>query len=549
MRTDVTLASEGVCVGGLRLARVGRKILTDRRPVPRMVQMTRMDRRQFGALAGLTAGAVALPGARAVAGAPDPNAPKHQLRAMWIASVVNIDWPSATGLPVQQQKDELVAWLDLANRLRFNAVMLQVRPTADAFWPSPYEPWSQYLTGTQGVDPGYDPLKFAVAAAHERNIELHAWFNPYRVSMQTDPAQLVPTHPARLHPDWIFPYGGKLYYNPGIPQVRRFVEKAILDAAIRYDIDGVHFDDYFYPYPVAGQTLPDADTFAQYGAGWDTIEDWRRNNISLLIREMNERIHEIKPWLKFGVSPFGIWRNAAADPAGSDTGGTQSYDANFADTRKWVKEQWLDYINPQIYWNIGLAVADYGKLAPWWSDQVSGTRVAFYAGEATYKVGVPTQPAAWQDPAELSKHLTLDQGLNAAGNVYFSAKDVRNDVIGAMSRVVADHYQHPALTPEMPHLDRHVPPAPEFVRARAVSGGVRLTWAGGGTSYAIYRFDGTKRPGTADFADATSLLATTRSHGYTDTTAVGGQAYTYAITAISRVSLESRPAVARPVTA
>lgn len=501
----------------------------------------RLDRRQFGMLAGLTAGAVAIPATSGAAVPPDPNAPKHQLRAMWIASVTNIDWPSATGLSVQQQQDELESWLDMASRLRFNAVMLQVRPTADAFWPSPYEPWSQYLTGTQGKDPGYDPLGFAVEAAHARNIELHAWFNPYRVSLQPDPAKLVPTHPARVHPDWTFAYGTTLYYNPGIPDVRRFVETAILDAAIRYDIDGVHFDDYFYPYPIAGQTLPDADTFATYGAGWDTIENWRRNNINLLITEMNHKVHAIKPWLKFGVSPFGIWRNKSADPNGSDTNGTQSYDANFADTRKWVTEQWLDYINPQIYWNIGLAVADYAKLAPWWSEQVAGTHVDLYVGEATYKVGNPAQPAAWQDPAELSKHLTLDETLNVDGNVYFSAKDVRKDVLGAMSRVVADHYQHPALTPAMPHLGPAKPPPPQSTEARLTGDGVRVSWQGNATSYGVYRF--TKRPQHRDFVDATALIATTRAGEYTDTSAETGTTYWYGITAVSRNSIESEPRI------
>ncbi|HEX3813516.1 MAG TPA: family 10 glycosylhydrolase [Mycobacteriales bacterium] len=531
----------------------------------------RLDRRHFGALAaGTLAGAAGLAagggltlsaGRAEAAGAGctvDPNAPKQQLRGVWVASVTNIDWPSKPGLPAAQQQAELIAWFDLVNRLRLNTVMLQVRPTADAFWPSPYEPWSQYLTGTQGKDPGYDPLRFAVAAAHERDIELHAWFNPYRVSLQTDLSKLVPTHPARLHPDWVFPYGTTLYYNPGIPAVRQFVEQAILDAAIHYDIDGIHFDDYFYPYPIAGQTLPDQATFASHGAGWDTIEDWRRNNINLLISELHERVHKIKPWLKFGVSPFGIWRNASADPAGSDTAGTQSYDANFADTRKWVREQWLDYINPQIYWNIGFAVADYAKLASWWSDQVTGTHVQLYLGEANYKVGNPAQPAAWQDPAELSRHLTLDQGLNVDGNVYFSAKDVRADVLGSMSRLVADHYQHPALTPAMPHLGGRAPQPPAIARVDGTPGGVRLSWLdtdrpGSAASYAVYRFDGTRRLSDCDTADATSLIATVRTAGrgqtYTDTTAIRGKTYSYAVSAVSRLSAESRPSAVRHVRA
>src|SRR6266498_480265 len=199
--------------------------------------------------------------------APDPATPKQQLRAEWIASVTNIDWPSRTGLTADQQKAELIRWYDEAVTLGLNAVVVQIRPTADAFWPSPLEPWSQWLTGTQGQDPGYDPLKFAVEEAHKRNLEFHGWFNPFRVSMNTDVNALVPTHPARVHPDWVVPYGGKLYYNPGIPEVRKFTIDAIMDAVRKYDIDAVHFDDYFYPYPVAGQTFDDAATYAEYGNG------------------------------------------------------------------------------------------------------------------------------------------------------------------------------------------------------------------------------------------------------------------------------------------
>ncbi|MGA8116325.1 MAG: family 10 glycosylhydrolase, partial [Actinocatenispora sp.] len=483
----------------------------------------------------------------------DPDAPIEQLRGVWISSVVNIDWPSATGLPVEIQQQQLIDWFDLARRLNLNTVMLQVRPTADAFWPSRFEPWSQYLTGTQGQDPGYDALEFAVTEAHKRNLELHAWFNPYRVSMQTDPSKLVDWHPARKHPDWVFAYGPKLYYNPGIPEVRRFVQDAILDAT-RYDIDGVHFDDYFYPYPLAGQTLPDADTYAKYGAGFDTIEDWRRNNIDLLISEISHRIHARKPWLKFGVSPFGIWRNASSDPAGSDTGGTESYNANFADTRKWVKRGWLDYINPQIYWNIGLAVADYAKLTPWWAEQVRGTHVQLYIGEATYKVGDPAQPAEWQDPAELSRHLTLDQQYpEVGGNVYFSAVQMRTDKLGATSQLVADHYQHRAITPAMPHLDSRAPLRPVVTRVRRGDDGVTLSWNATGarrpTSYAIYRFDHV--PGRDDYVDATNLLDTVRATGrhesYTDTSAAPGTAYTYAVVAVSRSAVRSLPSMPRGV--
>ena len=247
----------------------------------------------------------------------DPHADKTDLRGIWIASVTNIDWPSRPGLTPAQQQAELVAYYDLAVAQNFNTVVVQVRPTADAFWPSPLEPWSKYLTGTQGGDPGYDPLAFAVAEAHRRNLEFHAWFNPYRITMNltTDVAGLAATHPAKVHPEWTIPYGGKLYYNPGIPEAREFCQAAIMDAVTKYDIDAVHFDDYFYPYPVAGEVFHDEAQYAQYGAG-RSLADWRRDNINALITGLGSAIKAAKPWVKFGVSPFGVWMNQVNDPRG-----------------------------------------------------------------------------------------------------------------------------------------------------------------------------------------------------------------------------------------
>lgn len=372
-----------------------------------------------------------------------------EMRGVWIATVANLDWPSAPGLSAAAQQAELAAHLDRAVELRLNTVVLQVRPTADALWPSPYEPWAQCLTGVQGKDPGWDPLGTAVREAHARGLELHAWFNPYRVANHTDPSRLVATHPARLHPDWVLPYGGKLYYNPGLPEVREFVQDAMLDAVSRYDIDGVHWDDYFYPYPVAGQVFADDAAYEQYGADFPDRAAWRRDNTDRLVSGTATRIKEIKPAVSFGISPFGVWRNAATDPLGSDTrAGVQTYDDLHADTRKWVKEGWIDYICPQIYWNIGLAAADYAKLVPWWAETVRGTGVGLYVGEALYKAGDPAQPAAWQDPAELSRHLDLAATHpQVRGHVFFSARHVEADRIGAMARVVADHYQVRARAP------------------------------------------------------------------------------------------------------
>jgi uncharacterized lipoprotein YddW (UPF0748 family) len=484
--------------------------------------------------------------------ARDSAAPKQQLRAEWIASVTNIDWPSRPGLPADQQKAELVRWYDEAVALGLNAVVVQIRPTADAFWPSKYEPWSQWLTGAQGQDPGYDPLKFAVDEAHKRNLEFHGWFNPFRVSMNTDVNALLPTHPARVHPDWVVAYGGKLYYNPGVPEVRKFTIDAIMDAVKRYDIDAVHFDDYFYPYPVAGQTFDDTAAYAQYGGGLP-LADWRRKNIDSLISGLSSAIRSAKPWVQFGVSPFAVWRNAATDPAGSPTqAGVQTYDDLYADTVKWVKEEWLDYITPQVYWNIGFEVADYAKLVPWWSSVVSGTRVNLYIGHANHKVANPAQPAAWQDPAEMSRQLTFNQDYpQVKGDIYFSAAQVRANRLNHMSIVKADHYQHPALPPTAGRLTGRGPSAPLVADAARTSTGLRLRWlSNAATSFAVYRLDGHKFVERCDLADASHLVGTVRAvrgplQSFTDPTAVPGQRYTYLVTALDRSHNESGASMPR----
>jgi uncharacterized lipoprotein YddW (UPF0748 family) len=417
-----------------------------------MHRKPRMSRRAFWATAVTTvvaAGGVAAGTAIAGQGPDRRRRASGELRGMWLATVVNRDWPSKAGLTADQQRTELLAHLDTAVERRLNTVILQVRPTADALWPSPYEPWSQYLTGTQGRNPGWDPLGTAVEEAHARGLELHAWFNPYRVANHTDPSRLVAGHPARENPGWVVPYGGKLYYNPGVPAVRAFVQKAMLDAVRKYPIDAVHFDDYFYPYPVAGQVFDDDAAYDTHGGSFPSRADWRRDNIDKLVKEMAAQIKAVRPGTQFGISPFGVWRNAATDARGSDTrAGVQTYDDLYADTRKWVRKNWIDYLVPQLYWNIGFAAADYAKLLPWWAETARGTGTRLYIGEALYKAGDPAQPAAWQDRAELSRHLSLARDVpEVRGHVFFSAKEVTVDRIGAMARVVADHYQQPAQPP------------------------------------------------------------------------------------------------------
>ncbi|MET3986275.1 family 10 glycosylhydrolase [Streptomyces sp. PvR034] len=395
-----------------------------------------------GLLAGV-AGALAAGTVTTASAAPGPApAPGAAFRGMWVASVANVDWPSTVGLSAAEQEAELVSLLDTAVRRRLNAVVLQVRPTADAMWPSALEPWSQWLTGRQGGDPGWDPLGTAVARAHERGLELHAWFNPYRVANHTNASLLVPEHPARLHPDWVVPYGGKLYYNPGLPQVRAFVQKAMLDAVRRYPLDAVHWDDYFYPYPVEGQYFDDDEAFAAHGADFASRADWRRHNIDALVREMGAAIQATRPGVRFGVSPFAVWRGDDVDPLGSATrAGLGTYDDLYADTRRWVREGWLDYVAPQLYWHIGHPQCDYETLVDWWSQTVRGTSVDLLIGEALYRCDPDSPTAAWRDPAELSRHLTVAARYpQVRGHVHFSAKQVVADRNGAMAEVVADHY-------------------------------------------------------------------------------------------------------------
>lgn len=483
----------------------------------------------------------------------DPDRPLRQVRGEWIASVVNIDWPSRPGLSAAQQRAELVGWYDEAVERGLNTVVLQVRPTADTFWPSELEPWSRYLTGTPDGDPGYDPLAFAVDAAHARGLELHAWFNPYRVAMDTDRTALAPGSPAAQNPAWVREYGGKLYYDPGVPQVRELTTRVILEVVRRYDVDGVHFDDYFYPYPVAGQEFPDDDTFAEHGAGFpDTPEgraDWRRHNTDLLVEGLDRRIHAIAPHVLFGVSPFAVWRNRATDPEGSaTTAGAETYDDLYADTRRWVREEWVDYIAPQVYWNIGFAAADYAALVPWWAEVVRGTDVQLQIGQATYKQGVePAQSPAWLDPREMSRHLTFNQAHpEVVGDLYFSAKDVRADRLGHMDLLQAEHYSRPALLPVTAGVPGRAPRPVGRLQARSSADGVDLRWRAvrGAERYAVYRVPG-RRVGRCDLADATHLVGVVTRPGFRDAAATGDAGSTYVVTALDEAHRQSAPRAAR----
>ncbi|MBP2474283.1 uncharacterized lipoprotein YddW (UPF0748 family) [Crossiella equi] len=479
---------------------------------------------------------------------PPPAFAKQQLRGLWVASVSNINWPSRAGLSVAAQQAEYRRLLDRAKAMRFNAVFVQIRPAADAFFPSTREPWSQYLTGVQGQDPGYDPLAFLLTEAKARGLEFHGWFNPYRVSTQADPNKLVPSHPARVNPGWRVAYGTQLYYNPGVPAVRAHVRGVINDVLARYDLDGVHFDDYFYPYPVAGSEFPDEATYRQFGAGFAVKADWRRDNVNRLIREVGADIRAAKPHVAFGVSPFGVWRDKRHDPTGSETtAGVHNYDDLYADTRTWIRNAWIDYVAPQVYWNIGYPPAAYDKLIPWWANEVSGTGVSLYIGQGAYKVGT-ANPAAWLDPEEMPKHLSLNKNHpQVAGDIYYNINSVFANPLGLADRLQADQQRYPALIPVRPTTAGAAPGTVTGIRAPAdPAGGYRLTWqpSAGAAAYAVYRLPGHQVPGECSVTDPAALLGVTRSPTFHDQAAPGGTLFTYLVTALDRTHRESAP---RPV--
>jgi len=462
-----------------------------------------------------------------------PVAATRELRGMWLTTVNNIDFPSRPGLSEAKVKAEYLGWLDVATAQNHNAIFVHVRPSGDAFWPSAYAPWSEFLTGKRdGKSPGWDPMAFMVDEAHKRNLAFHAWFNPYRGTQPApfgpgaDFAKLAPNHPLLKHRDWAIAYPkgktARLYFDPGIPAARAYVEDSMLEAVTNYDIDGVHFDDFFYPYPQAGQDFPDDASFAERADKAQSRANWRRANVDTLVREMSERIKAAKPWVQFGISPFGIWRNARTDRTGSDSKGLESYDAIYADTRKWVRQQWLDYIVPQLYWAIGFDKADYAKLLPWWSKLVQGTRVRLYIGQGDYRVG---EKGAWSDPGLLDRQLTLNDKYAVSGSVHFSAKQIKADRLGAVTRYRDHHYAAPALPPEMKQLPAAPPEQPRIVAERPDGS---LDWRPGpGTapvSWALFRVDGA----------AAKLVATGRVGTNATVPAGTGKATTYCLAGVDR---------------
>ena len=393
--------------------------------------------------------------------AQDQHAPKHEFRAVWVATVNNIDWPSKPGLSPKQQKKEALGLLNKFQKEGFNAVIFQVRPAADAFYPSTLSPWSRYLTGTPGKSPGYDPLRFWIRQCHIRNMEFHAWLNPYRVAQHAKQS-LATNSIAFKHPDWIIEYGGKLYLNPALEGPRHYLADVVSELVSHYDVDAIHLDDYFYPYPIAGEPFPDQTTFLQYHGsfGPSQINDWRRNNVDQTIHLLSTTIKQIKPWVKFGISPFGVWRNHADDPRGSLTmAGITSYDQLYANVLKWQEKGWIDYLIPQIYWYIGQPAVNFALLSNWWS--ANRFNRALYIGQAAYKSSPDSPQPEWRDPGQLPRQLRLLRQIKGiGGSAFFSASQFRRSLMGFQDSLRQNFYRYPAIVPPMKWIDNTPPKKP-----------------------------------------------------------------------------------------
>lgn len=388
------------------------------------------------------------------------TAPKFEMRGVWVATIENIDWPSRKGLSVEEQKAEFSHILDMHQRNGMNAVFVQVRPAADAFYPSQYEPWSEYLNGKQGLPPTpyYDPLQFMIEETHKRGMEFHAWLNPYRAVFNIHKSSISPSHITKIHPDWFLTYGIIKYFNPGLPQVRQYVARIVEDIVSRYDLDGIHMDDYFYPYRIAGKEFPDEKTYRQYGNGMNK-DDWRRSNCDSIIHLLYTTIRSANPRVKFGISPFGVWRNKSKDPEGSDTkAGQTNYDDLYADILLWLKEGWIDYVAPQLYWERGHKLADYDVLLDWWNNHTYGKHL--YIGLAIYRAG---SNAAWRNKNELPNQVKeLRNDAATQGSIYFSSKNFESNPNGWSDSLRYNYYALPALVPPMPWIDS-IPPAKPVV--------------------------------------------------------------------------------------
>ncbi|WP_348797117.1 glycoside hydrolase family 10 protein [Flavobacterium adhaerens] len=381
--------------------------------------------------------------------------PKNEFRAVWIATVANIDWPKNNTDPVEKQKADFIQILDTYQKLNYNAVVVQIRSAGDALYPTILAPWSRYLTGVEGKapNPKYDPLEWMIEECHERGFEFHAWMNPYRATMDLKTENLSIDHDYNKHREWMIEYGGKFYYDPALPEVQKHLTAIVEEVVIKYDIDAIHFDDYFYPYKIKGIDFNDKASFQKYGNGL-SLEDWRRSNVTAFVKNISFGIKKLKPWVQFGISPFGVWRNKSVDPKGSDTqSGQTNYDDLFADPIDWMNNNWIDYLIPQLYWSIDHRTASYSKLIKWWSENVPAN-TALYMGNSTYKIRNDSDKH-WNYISEIPNQIDLTRNYhNVQGNGYFSAKWFINKNLDVVRYLKENQYKYPALPLPVPNFKK-----------------------------------------------------------------------------------------------
>lgn len=489
--------------------------------------------------------------------AQSPIGPKHEFRGAWIATVVNLDWPSTNSLPVATQQAQLVSMLDGLKEAGVNAVIFQVRSEADAMYPSDIEPWSYWLTGSQGAPPSplYDPLAFAVEEAHARGMEIHAWFNPYRANRGSGYAT-APNHVTNEHPDWLltFTSGSTIkIFDPGLQVSRDRVAEVVADVVRRYDVDGVHFDDYFYPYPPNQISNQDAATFAADPRGFTNIGDWRRDNVNLMVAQVQDSVLAIDPSVKFGISPFGIWRSGT--PIG--TSGLDAYSVIYADATAWLDAQTIDYITPQLYWSSQRSIDTNGDgvpdtfnqqrfttLAPWW-ESVRNTR-HLYPGLGAYRQGT-----AGFEPGEIPTQIRFTRDTpGIEGTIMFRVYDgVLDGDLGLADSLEHDLYRRAALTPPMAWKSQVAPETPGTLTHEWDGDELTLRWEpsamGTGAEarrYAVYRIPSPTTPTFPDaLADPEHLVEVTGDTMFVDRPVMATDPYTYVVTAVSANSIESAP--------
>ena len=466
--------------------------------------------------------------------------PKREMRGAWIQCVNG----QFQGMGTQKMQQTLTYQLDELQRDGVNVIIFQVRPECDALYESQLEPWSRFLTGQQGKAPSpyWDPLQWMIEQCHQRDMELHAWINPYRARTKST-TLLAANHIKNRQPQNCFEYDGLTILNPGIPENRDYICEVARDIVTRYDIDGIHMDDYFYPYPAAGQQIPDDAQYRQYNNGIRDRGDWRRYNVNLFIEQFYRTVHEAKPWVKVGISPFGIYRNKRSSNIGSNTNGLQNYDDLYADVLLWVNNGWLDYCVPQIYWEIGNKAADYDTLIRWWN-HYAGARPLIIGEdvERTVKNSDPQNPSQHQQPAKQRLH---QQMPNVHGSVLWYAKAVVDNV-GNYGTMLRDNYwRTPALQPDMSFIDKKTTKKVRSLKPVWTSDGYILfwtapkgkNWQNTATRYVVYRFAKGEKVNTAD---GSKIVAVTSATHYKLPYKDGKHKYTYVVTALNRLQNESK---------